>query len=250
MFPYFHLTTIPIGPVNIQVWGLLVALGIFIGAWVSARNIKEQNLDHKILWDMVVWIILGSFIFGRLFHAIYEPGFYTQHPFDIIKIWKGGMSIMGGFFGAVLGSVWFLRKSKVDTFKYLSSAVYGLPVGLFIGRLGCYLINDHPGSFTSSFLGVPYPDGVRFDHGLLLSLNGLVLAIIFLVLKKIKVQQFVYPVVFLIWYGVVRFLLDFIRATDGNIVDTRYFNLTPAQYFSLAMIAVGLWILKKNYKTK
>ncbi len=246
MLPYFHLTTISIGPINLQIWGLLVALGIFVGAYLASKNLKDQKLDPKIVWDLVVWIIIGSFIFGRLFHAIYEPGFYAQHPIDILKIWDGGMSIMGGFFGAILAAVFFFRKNKLDFWKYTHATIFGLPIGLFIGRLGCYLINDHPGQITNSFLGVNYPDGPRYDHGLLLSLNGLLLAIAFMFMKKHKVKPVYYTVTFLVWYGVVRFLLDFLRATDGAIVDTRYLNLTPAQYFSLIMIALGVWVYKKQ----
>ena len=156
------------------------------------------------------------------------------------------MSIMGGFFGAVLSAGLFFKNRKLDFWRYTHACIFGLPIGLFIGRLGCYLINDHPGAFTNSFLGVNYPDGLRFDHGLRLSLNGLALAIIFLILKKQKAKPFLYTSVFLIWYGVARFLLDFIRATDGAIVDSRYFNLTPAQYFSAVMVVLGIWIWKKK----
>ncbi|HLD21062.1 MAG TPA: prolipoprotein diacylglyceryl transferase family protein [Patescibacteria group bacterium] len=55
-----------------------------------------------------------------------------------------------------------------------------------------------------------------------------------------------YIVVFLIWYGVVRFLMDFLRATNGDIVDTRYLSLTPAQYAAIVMVAGGVWLWRKK----
>jgi len=139
-----------------------------------------------------------------------------------------------------------LRRKKVDVYAYVDTAMFGLPLGLFIGRIGCFLIHDHPGTLTDFALGVKYPDGVRHDHGLYLSINGLILFLLFLWLARKQVKTGTYLIVFLGWYGVMRFFLDFLRATDGAIVDTRYLGLTPAQYASLVMVALGLWIWKKK----
>ncbi len=64
---------------------------------------------------------------------------------------------MGGFFGAVLFGIFYLRKKHVDVRAYSDTAIFGLPVGLFIGRIGCFLIHDHPGTFTDFAMGVQYP---------------------------------------------------------------------------------------------
>ncbi len=242
MIPYVQITTFYVGPIPIQVWGFLVALGILAGAWASAKMAERRGLDTKLMWDLAFWTIVGAFIFGRLFHLLYEPMFYLQQPLEIVKIWHGGMSVMGGFFGAVLFAVIFLQKKQVDVHAYADTAMFGLPLGLFIGRIGCFLIHDHPGTLTDFALGVRYPDGVRHDHGLYLSINGLLLFLVFLWLAKKNARTGTYLIVFLIWYGIVRFLLDFLRATDGPIVDARYLSLTPAQYFSLVMVGVGLWL--------
>ena len=92
-----------------------------------------------------------------------------------------------------------------------------------------------------------YPDGVRHDHGLYDSINGLVLFLLFLWLARRHAKTGTYIVVFLIWYGVVRFFLDFLRATNGAIVDTRYFSLTPAQYLAIVMVVGGVWVYQKRF---
>ena len=155
---------------------------------------------------------------------------------------------MGGFLGAVIVGVGYLRKKKLDVHAYADVAVFGLPLGLFIGRIGCFLIHDHPGTLTDFVGGVQYQGGARHDHGLYLSINGLILFLIFLALTRRGVKQGTYIIVFLVWYGAMRFFLDFLRATDGAIVDSRYLNLTPAQYFSIVMVLSGgyLWWRRKN----
>lgn len=250
MIPYFKFTVFYLGPVPIQVWGLLVALGILAGTWAASKMAQRRGQDPKLIWDLAFWVMIGAFLFARLFHLVYEPAFYFQFPIEIFKIWHGGLSIMGGFFGAALFALFFLRKKRVDVYAYCDTAIFGLPLGLFIGRLGCFLIHDHPGTLTNFVLGVKYPDGVRHDHGLYLSLNGLFLFLLFLWMAKKNAQSGAYLIVFLIWYGFVRFFLDFLRATDGPIVDARYANLTPAQYLAFAMFVGGLWLGSKKWNLK
>ncbi|HLD21059.1 MAG TPA: prolipoprotein diacylglyceryl transferase [Patescibacteria group bacterium] len=246
MIPYFQFTTIPLGPVTVQVWGLMVALGILAATWVAGKMARARGQDPKIIWDLSVWVIVGAFIMARVFMVIYEPGYYFADPIEFFRIWHGGFSIMGGFLGATIAGIWFLRRKHVDVHAYTDTAIFGLPVGLFIGRIGCFLIHDHPGTLTDFALGVKYPDGVRHDHGLYDSINGLVLFLLFLLLARRGAKTGTYIVVFLIWYGVVRFFLDFFRATNGPIVDTRYFSLTPAQYAAIVMVAGGVWLWRKK----
>lgn len=241
MIPYFHLSTIHFGPIPIQIWGFFVALGILTGAFAAVWMSKQRGQDPKIIWDLAFWVILGAIIFARLVHIVYEPAVYLASPFELVKIWNGGMSVMGGFIGAVLFGIIFLRARKVDIFAYVDTAVFGLPLGFFIGRIGCFLLHEHPGRFTNFFLGVQYLDGVRHDLGLYLSLNGLILFAFFLFLTYKKAKIGTYLIVFLFWKGIARFLFDFLRATDGAIVDVRYFGLTPAQYVAIVMVVLGVW---------
>ena len=250
MIPYFQLTTLNLGPIAIQVWGLMVALGIFAAILAATKLARERGQNHKIFWDLVVWVIAGAFLGARLFHILYEPSMYFNDPLELLKIWHGGFSVMGGFLGALLIGVWYLKRRKVNVSEHVDTGLFALPLGLFIGRIGCFLIHDHPGLLSDFLTAVDYPGGARHDHGLYLSLNGLILFLLFLWMRKKQVGYGAYTIVFLLWYGVVRFLLDFLRATNGGVVDTRYFGLTPAQYLALVMVAAGLWILFKRKKLR
>lgn len=250
MIPYFTVTTWHLGPIPIHAWGLLVSLGILAGAYASAWLAKKRNQKPAVIWDLTTWVILGAFVMARVFHvAFYNFEYYAADPAKIFTIWEGGWSIMGGFVGAVIAGVWYLKHKKVNVWEYADTAIFGLPLGLFIGRLGCFLIHDHPGKVTNFFLGVQYPDGlVRHDLGLYLSLVGLDLFLGYLLLLKIRIKTGTFIILFLLWYGLVRFALDFLRATDGAIVDARYWGLTPAQYGSLFMIGLGITFLLKKKK--
>ncbi|MBI4599076.1 prolipoprotein diacylglyceryl transferase [Candidatus Uhrbacteria bacterium] len=255
MIPYFQFTQIHLGPLTIQVWGLLVALGFLAGTQAAAWMARKRGLDSAVLWDLLGWIAVAALVCARLFHVfVYEPQYYLAHPFEIPAIWQGGLSSIGGFIGGSVAGLLLLRRRKLDVWTYADAALFGLPLGYAVGRIGCFLIHDHPGTATDFFLGVRFPDGiVRHDLGLYLSLDAWVLFALFLVLAKRKAAPGTYVTVFLVWYGVSRFFLDFLRASGGAIVDTRYFSLTPAQYASLLMVAGGIWsahcMHRQNRKT-
>lgn len=243
MIPYLEITSIPLGPLTIQTWGLFVAIGIFVGVWMGARMAKRRGLDPAIVWDAAAWIVLGALVMARLSYvAVYDPAPYLADPLSIVAIWNGGMSMFGGFAGAMVAGVLFLRRRKANVWQYVDSIVYGLPLGIGIGRIGCFLIHDHPGTLTQFFLGVQYPDGsVRHDLGLYESIFGFVLAIVFYILARRGTKPTAFIATFLVAYGVFRFAGDFLR-----VLDARYFGLTPAQYLSVLMIASAVFLVKKQ----
>ena len=245
--PYIQSHTWSLGPLVFQTWGTFVALGILLGLLVSRKRAKSLGLDDRIIFDCATWTIIAALVGSRLAHILfYEPATYIANPLEIFRIWNGGMSVMGGFAAAFLVGVWFLRKKQVDIWRYADAMIFGLPVGLMIGRIGCFLIHDHPGTASDLILSVKYPDGVsRLDHGLLLSINGGLMALFFLWLSRKTRPAGTYVAAFALWYGVIRFILDFYR-----IIDAKYFGLTPAQYISALMAGFGgyfLWRLLCSY---
>ncbi|PIQ67710.1 prolipoprotein diacylglyceryl transferase [Candidatus Uhrbacteria bacterium CG_4_9_14_3_um_filter_41_35] len=240
MIPYFEWTSVQIGPLTLYVWGFFVAMGFILGAYVAGLFAKKRGQNPKIIHDLVVYLMGGGIVGGRLGYILfYSPQTFIQDPISMLYVWDGGLSIFGGFVVSTLAGIWYLKKKQVDVWSYADSAIFGLPLGLFIGRIGCFLIHDHPGTATHFVLGVQYPDGVvRHDHGLYLSINGLVLALLFLWISRKPRPVGTYIAVFLAWYGVVRFTLDFYRS-----VDVRYGGLTPAQYFSICLVIFGGWLL-------
>ncbi len=248
MIPFLHFTTIPLGPIQIQVWGLFVAIGIAAAVIIGQKEAQRRGLEREQFVDFACWILVGALITARLFYVIaYEPSAYLADPFKIFRVWEGGMSSFGGFLGAAIGALWYARRAKLSFMKYADVAAYVLPLGYGIGRIGCFLIHDHPGTLSHSLLAVRYPGGDRLDHGLLLSLLGFAMFAAFFVInrrhKGFGERGFLF--LFMVCYGVARFFLDFFRAWDLSGADTRYFQLTPAQYGCLFFIAIGAWGIVK-----
>jgi phosphatidylglycerol:prolipoprotein diacylglycerol transferase len=253
MIPYFEFTEVQIGPITLYVWGFFVALGILVGLQAVRWFGKKRGLRDGLLIDLATGGVLGGVIGARLGYVLfYNLGYFLQNPFDVIKVWDGGMSMTGGLIGAVLMIVWLVTRRKEQVLPYCDGLVFGLPLGYGIGRIGCFLIHDHPGTATDFVLGVEYPDGVtRHDHGLYLSIFGFVMAAVFMGLywleraKKIVMPDGSWTSVYFVAYGLLRFWLDFYR-----IRDAVYFGLTPAQWISLGFVGGGVFVLWRVFRKK
>lgn len=243
MIPYVALTTIPLGPVHIQVWGLFVAAGIGAALLVGSRKAATYGLDKGRFLDLATWTIVGALIGARLGHAaFYAPAQYAADPWELLRVWDGGMSSIGGFVGAAVAAAVFCRTVRIPLLRYAEPAIFALPLGQGIGRIGCFLIHDHPGTLSDSMFAVAYPGGARLDHGLLLSLVGFVMFTAFLALGRYAARSAApfYLPLFMVTYGIVRFLLDAFRAQDIPLSDARYLGLTPAQYGMLLLAGGGV----------
>ena len=242
MIPYYQFTQIHIGPITVQVWGLLVALGIGAALLVIYRRSGRLGLDQRRMLDLAFWVIVGAFVGARVGYAFYNPQYIFADVGNFFRVWEGGLSIMGGFAGAFALGYPYMRRHKLDFVRYADVVFYALPLGLAIGRCGCGLIHDHIGKETTMPWGVRWTDGtIRHENGLYDAVNGLVLFVVMVSLYRRPRWRGFAMVVFFVWYGVVRFWLDFLRATDVPGSDVRWWGLTPAQYVSLLMVGLGLY---------
>ncbi len=242
MIPWFELHTIPIGPISIQTWGTLVATGLLTAFWAAARRAKKLGqVAPKHVWDFATWAFLFAFVCARIFHVLfYDPAWYMSHPWDAINPALPGYSMVGGLLGGVLAGLIYVRWHKLNMWDMSDLAGYATPLGIGIGRIGCFLIHDHPGTPTNFFLGVQYPDGGRHDHGLYLSLIGWLMFVAFWSLGRKPRRDGFFAGWFLVLDGAMRFYLDFYRA-----VDVKYGGLTPTQWLLMLSVLLGAVILNK-----
>ncbi len=256
-----------LGPIPIHVWGFLVSTGILAAVLLAVRGAKQKGLVVDKIWDASFGMIVAAFVGARLMHVFaYHWADYASSPIEIFKFWHGGLSATGGVIGAILFFGYFAYRHRLDFWVYADVFAYAFPLGYFIGRLGCFLVHDHPGTLSDFVLAVKYPGGARHDLGLYLSLSGGLMFLVMLLLKKFEPKsagpvagqpsgatpksgwpEGTYTVAFFIWYGFTRLFLDFLRARDLPYVDTRYYGLTPAQYFGIILLITGFYYYYKIF---
>ena len=246
MIPYFNLEIIRLGWLSIHVWGLFVSLGMLSAILFAYKLAKKQKLSEEIIFDGVLWMLVGAFIMARIFYVVaYNPSYFLIHPLDIIKAWQGGASSTGGFVGAFLGLCGYMKRHHLswkDLLSYFDIFAVGLWLGWGVGRIGCFLTHQHPGKLTNFFLAVSYPGGSRFDLGLLEALVGLGLFFIYFSLFTYlsRKQPGLVAKYSVFTYLVTRFFLDFLRAYPQDYMggDVRYWLLTPAQWVIIVVVII------------
>lgn len=245
MIPYVSYTTYSIFGLTFQVWGTFVAVGFLVASWIVIRRARRLGLDGRAVTDLLFWVFIAAFIGARAFHVLfYEPGYYLHHPLEAIDPRQPGYAIFGGYIGAFLAFWFIVKKRGLDLIAYADALAWGVPWGCGIGRIGCFLIHDHPGTLSHFFLATRTAEGEsRHDLGLYLSLVGFATGVLFLILNQKKRRGGFWIGTLMIVVGTSRFFLDFLR-----IVDTRYGWLTPAQILSLPLVCFGIYVLVRPRK--
>jgi phosphatidylglycerol:prolipoprotein diacylglycerol transferase len=246
MIPYFSGHLFDIGSIPIHLFGVLVAIGVIVGDRIVVAEGKKRGLEEQDVRFLNARIVIGGFIMAHLVSVIfYFPERIKEHPLVLLNVWSG-LSSFGGFLGAFLAFLYYTKKEKIPRLPYADSVALGLSVGWIFGRTGCFTAHDHPGGHTSFFLSVNYPKqtaldfaGPRHDLGLDELLFTIVMTVVlFRYAKKPRPPGHVIGLAAMM-YAPVRFVLDFLRATDVALPDQRYAGLTPAQWACLATLVLG-----------
>lgn len=252
IIPYFEPPQIQLfGDVSIHAFGVLVALGFIIGQSIAEKRAQRYGGDSSLINQVVGWLVLGTFLGGHWGHLLfYEPRTILEDPMSLLRFWSG-LSSFGGFVVCVPITIWFFRKVKKSYWLYADALAHGFAIGWFFGRMGCFSAHDHPGTQTNFWLGVPgmcmdapgNPAIACHDLGLYEALWSLSVFGLFALLDKKPRFPGFYVGMLAFLYGPARFVSDFFRVSAA---DTRYFGLTPAQYWSVVVSALGLWILTRQ----
>ncbi|MCI0570453.1 MAG: prolipoprotein diacylglyceryl transferase [Myxococcaceae bacterium] len=242
MIPYFSPPNLQLGPLSINPFGILVAVGILLAARLCGKEAERRGLSAQVLADFAFWGVLAGVVSGHLVHLFfYHPEELAKSPLQVLKVWDG-LSSMGGLLGGIIAAFVFFRRKGVPFAPYGDPLALGVSMGWGIARLGCFAVHDHPGRLTDFPLAVAgWPGGgIRHDLGLY---DALVLfacfGLLMLLNRRGLLKDRLLPLLAVL-YGTARFFLDFLRATDLSYVDARYLGLTPAQFVVMALVLWGV----------
>jgi phosphatidylglycerol:prolipoprotein diacylglycerol transferase len=174
----------------------------------------------------------------------YYPEQVASDPMSLLRLWEG-LSSYGGFTGALIGALLWKWRHTTKILPYADVTLASFPVGWLFGRLGCSIVHDHPGAMSEAWFAIRYPGGGRYDLGLYEFLLTIPLVIALSRLTRSARPWGFYIAVVSVTYAPVRFGLDFMRSRDLIGSDPRYGGLTPAQWASIGLFAVGIAFLVK-----
>ncbi|MBX3264537.1 MAG: prolipoprotein diacylglyceryl transferase [Labilithrix sp.] len=280
MIPFVAIDEAKIAP--LRPYGVCVAIAFFVWDYVIMKMAARRGFDRADFRALTVWLgVLGWAFAWGVDAVFYHPDQSLGSRFSV-----QGLSSTGAIVGATLGAIaWSrvhvrkeagrwraTRRAAPIALLPVSEVILATwPCAFALGRLGCALIHDHvgkaaaPGSLGSLFaVGFPRSaeDGVhrvygpihvitgasdvRYDLGLLELFLLAALALGFALTWKKELAMGTYTIVASLVYGPFRFALDFLRMEDGVTGEARHGGLTFAQYWSLAVIALGVVLLVRQ----
>jgi len=246
--PDFDPIAFSIGPLAVRWYGLMYLAGFAGGFWLGARRIA-QNLapvSRAQFDDLLFLAVLGVILGGRLGYVLfYKPGYYLSHPMEVFYLWQGGMSFHGGLLGVMLAMVFAARRHRIEWLRLMDFVAPLVPLGIAAGRLGNFINGELWGRATSLPWGMVFRHagpGPRHPSQLYeFALEGLALfALLWWFSSKPRPRGQV-SAVFLLGYGVFRFVAEFGREPDA-FLGFLALGLSMGQWLCVPMIAAGLWM--------
>lgn len=279
-----EIFTIPLFGIEFSLrwYALAYIAGLLIGWRILVSLMKRPNLwaggsapmEPKLAEELLTAIVLGVVIGGRLgFVLFYQPGHYLAHPFDIIKVWHGGMSFHGGFLGVVVAGLWFCRRHGIPAMQVSDALAAAVTPGLLLGRVANFINAElwgrpsdlpwavvFPGASAQDCPGIAGPCARHPSQLYEAGLEGVILGLILFALIRAGAlrRSGLITGVFLIGYGLSRFFVEFFRQADaqfitpenpmGYVLHWAGWGLSMGQLLSLPMLAVGLFLAARARK--
>jgi phosphatidylglycerol:prolipoprotein diacylglycerol transferase len=251
---YDPIVHVKLGPLSISPHGVGIAVGFLLGARLMLPEAKRKGIDEDTVYSLLTRAAIGAIVGARVAYVINHFGDYDS-VVDILKVWQGGISLLGGFFGAIIAALPKMRSDRLSFWKVMDAAAPGMALGVLVGRIGDLIVGDHLGKTTDFFLGYKCPPisvdtaspcrpGVVVHQTALydLILVAVLLGMLLWLRRKPRFDGFLI-MFFGAWYSCERIIEDFLRE------DVRHFGLTGSQWTSVVTLAAclfGLLVLRRT----
>lgn len=238
--------TVPIGPLDLHVYGLLIGIGVILAVTITLSRFTNDPEERQAIERILVRAIVIGFLGARLAYVSTHLSRFEGEWWKVIAIWEGGLALFGGLTAGTLTAVYLMRRRGGDTWRLLDSAAVGIPVAQAVGRWGNYFNQELFGTpsdlpwaveIETRFRPEAYADAATFHPTFLYeSLWNIVIVVPVLLWAERRLRLpsgglfFVYAGL----YGVGRFSLELIR-TD---TEFRLLGLSRNGWVSL-LIVIG-----------
>jgi phosphatidylglycerol---prolipoprotein diacylglyceryl transferase len=244
-----------VGPLAIRWYGVMYVIAFFMSyVFIQKQErSREVGLVGTVAQDLVFYLAIGLIIGARLGYVVFyefnDYGYWIRNPLQIVATWNGGMSFHGGLIGAVLAGWIFSRRRHIPFAVIADSTAVTVPIGLGFGRIGNFINAELLGLPSNVPWAMVFPTGgpvprhpTQLYEALL---EGLVLFVILWKLRQRSFRDGMMIVFFLFFYGLIRFILEFVKEPDPQIgYLLGYFTMGHILCFFMVVAAIilGLYV--------
>lgn len=242
---------ITLGSLRITWYSIFILSGIIVAYILIVKESKKYNIPASFVSNLVFWCVIFGILGARVYYVIFNLDYYSLNPMEIIKVWNGGLAIHGGIIAGIITLVIYCKKYEINVLKMLDIAAPSVLLAQGIGRWGNFFNSEaHGGIVTRQFLeNIHIPKFVingmyirnnyyhpTFFYESVLCIAGFIFLILIRKYHKTKLGNTLS--LYLIWYGIIRFIIEGLR-TDSLMLG----SLKMAQIISLVMVFIGIILL-------
>ncbi len=244
-----------IGNFFVAYYGLIIFLGIVIALSISFFRLKKHklNIDNYIIFIAVSGLF--AIIFAKALYLILEYKNINfsklSDPFYLSHIMSSGFVFYGGLIGFLFGLYFVHKIIKINLKGYIQLTIFAIPLVHGFGRIGCYNVGCCYGKKFTSSISIMYTNSIiapnnvyLFPVQLVESLCNFIIAFILLAFSK-KLKNYNGLYLYLILYGICRFILEFFR---GDLIRGVFYNISSSQYISILLVLTATILLIKSNK--
>ncbi len=263
-------TAFTIFGLEIAWYGLIIAFGVAAGLGLACLVAKKTGQKSETYTDFIIYALIFSILGARIYYVIFSWEYYAKEPLQIFNLRGGGMAIYGAVIGAVATALIYCKIKKYDTWLLIDTAIPGLALGQAIGRWGNFCNQEVFGGYTDGLFAMRLnvetaayttPElmekaitegGVTYIQVqptfLYESAGNLLLVILMLLLWKKRKTPGVIFCTYLVGYGLLRFVIEYIRTDQLMLWGT---NIPVSMALSALLVVVGIvlyFVLRKRNK--
>ena len=238
-----------IGDFSIAWYGVLFALGFYLGFHIMRWVYIRESKSLKTLDTIFIYMVLGAVLGARLGHCFfYDPNYYLSNPLEILKIWEGGLASHGGVVGMLLAMYYYSKKTADISFLWLLDRMtLVIALGSFFIRLGNFFNSEILGIPTnvpwamifSRVDSLPRHPAQLYEAAVYLCLFMLLLFLYFKRREKLK-PGFMMGLLMVVIFG-SRFLIEFVKIPQEHFAPI--LNLNMGQWLSIPVVVLGLFFM-------
>ncbi|MCD1144041.1 prolipoprotein diacylglyceryl transferase [Kocuria sp. LUK] len=224
-----------LGPLTVHAYALCILAGIAAGLWLTTRRWAARGLDPDVVWDVAMWAVPAGIVGARAYHVlITDPAGYFgpgADPLDALRIWEGGLGIMGAVAFGAAAAWWVCRRHGIRLSVFADAVAPGLLLAQAIGRWGNWFNQELFGRPTDLPWGLRidpaspnFPDGLpagtlfhpTFLYESLWNLAGVVLLLA--LDRRFRLDGGRLFALYLVHYGLGRMLIELLLRIDPSLI--------------------------------
>ena len=236
---------VQVGTFQLRSYGIVVALSLLLGLWLSVREAKRKGLDPGLVQDFVLYGFVGGIIGARIYFVVFsDPAYFLRNPWEIVAVWHGGIGVIGAVLGGFLAALWYCRRKGFPFWRFADTLAPGVALGQATGVIACLLNGDSYGKPTDLAWAITYTDP-RALAPLNVPLHPielyeivtylLVFVLVWRTRAKYKTDGFLF-LSYLAAYGAARFSVEFFRGSPAIFA----WGIPAAQVFAVALVLVSV----------